>query len=111
MYNSRKSIDAQTNVLNKLNGLDCPRKELINTYYFYEGGGGRRKGEGGIRRGIEWLKGEVIFAEYFGGENFYKRREEGGARTKGEENWRRGLTPEEELHSSNKEVAIGFIGT
>ena len=46
-----------------------------------------------------------------GGENFSRRREERRCWKRREGNWRRGLTPEEELHSSNKEVAIEFIGT
>ena len=37
------------------------------------------------------------------------RKEDDG--TEGKENLRTGLTQEEEFHSRNKEVAIGFIGT
>ena len=42
--------------------LDCPRKELINTYYFYEGGGGRREAveEG---RGRRYKEGDRMVEE------------------------------------------------
>ena len=35
----------------------------------------KKEGEGGIRRGIEWLNRGGIFADYFGEENFSRRRE------------------------------------
>ena len=41
---------------------------------------------------------------------FTEEESKEGDGTGREENWRRGLTPGEELHSENKEVAIGFIG-
>ena len=68
-------------------------------------GRGRR-----YKEGDRMVERRMIFGEYRG-ENFCRRREERRCWNRGEENWRRGLTPEEELHSSNKEVAIGFIGT
>ena len=42
---------------------------------------------------------------------FTEEESKEGDGTGREENWRRGLTPREELHSSNKEVSIDFIAT
>ena len=71
----------------------------------------KKEGEGGIRRGIEWLKRGEFLQSNLGKRNFPEEGSKEGDGTEREENWRRGLTPGEELHSSNKEVAIGFIGT
>ena len=83
--------------------MDCPRKELINTYYFYEGGGGRREaveeGRGGrYKEGDRMVEEGIFFGEYFGDRIFTKEGSKEGDGTVREENWRRGLTPEEELH-------------
>ena len=42
----------------------------------------KKEGGGGIRRGIEWLKGRMIFGEYLG-ENFVEEGRKEGVGTEG----------------------------
>ena len=70
------------------------------------------------RRGRRYKEGDQMVEEgnffwksILGKRIFIREESKEGDGTGSEENWRRGLNPKEELHSENKEVAIGFIGT
>ena len=70
----------------------------------------KKEGEGGIRRGIEWLKGRMILGEYLG-DNFCIRREERRCWNRGGRKLEEGVNSRGRITLENKEVAIGFIGT
>ena len=65
MYKSRKSIYVQTNVLNNRNGLDWEVVEGERRW--------KKEGEGGIRRGIEWLK-RGNFCRVFWEREFFQKK-------------------------------------